>query len=510
MNQIKIGALLSYIEMFTHMAVTFLFTPLMLRILGQSEYGLYSTAVSTISALSILSLGFSSSYIKLYAKYRESNDSLAVGKLNGLYLIIFSVIGLVALVCGLIISLNLEVVYGTGLTAAELDKAKILMLLLTFNLATNFPLSIFGSIINAHEKFIWLKLVHMIKHLGGPLVMIPVLLLGGNSVGLVLSTIICTLLSDLLNLYYCVKKIKVKFVFKDFEKGLFSNLFSYSVFIALYIIIDQINWNLDKVIIGRYRGTSSVAIYSVGHTIQSCYMAFSQNLTNVFIPRVHLIANKYACDIKKCASEFSELFIRIGRIQYMILMLVALGFVFYGAKFINIWAGDGYINSYYVVLLMMLPSTICFVQTLGIEIQRSLSKHKFRTYFSMVVAILNIIFSIIFCKIWGEVGCALGTGLALVITDGIAMNIYYSRVLHISIPFFWANIFKVSMGLLPPVIYGVFCKTYWAVDSISIYLLQIGIFTFLYLVSIYYLSMNAYEKELTCGFVNKIFKKKTR
>ena len=63
-NQLKGGSLLSYGQTFLSILIGVVYTPVMLRLLGQSEYGLYNTVSSTISMLSILSLGFNSSYIR--------------------------------------------------------------------------------------------------------------------------------------------------------------------------------------------------------------------------------------------------------------------------------------------------------------------------------------------------------------------------------------------------------------------------------------------------------------
>ena len=47
-NQIKIGSLLSYLQMFLGGVISILYTPIMLKLLGQSEYGLYNTVSSTL------------------------------------------------------------------------------------------------------------------------------------------------------------------------------------------------------------------------------------------------------------------------------------------------------------------------------------------------------------------------------------------------------------------------------------------------------------------------------
>ena len=61
-NQRKVGVILSYAGQFTKILISIIYTPIMLRLLGQSEYGLYQLVYSVVSYLSLLSLGFSSSY----------------------------------------------------------------------------------------------------------------------------------------------------------------------------------------------------------------------------------------------------------------------------------------------------------------------------------------------------------------------------------------------------------------------------------------------------------------
>ena len=65
-NERKAGIILSYVGQAVKILVTFIYTPIMIRILGKSEYGLYQLVFSVVSYLSLLSLGFASSYLRFY------------------------------------------------------------------------------------------------------------------------------------------------------------------------------------------------------------------------------------------------------------------------------------------------------------------------------------------------------------------------------------------------------------------------------------------------------------
>ena len=73
-NQKKAGVLLTYLAQGIHIVSGLLYTPIMLRLLGQSEYGLYQLVASVVSYLSVLSLGFNSSYMRFYTMVKKEGD----------------------------------------------------------------------------------------------------------------------------------------------------------------------------------------------------------------------------------------------------------------------------------------------------------------------------------------------------------------------------------------------------------------------------------------------------
>ena len=121
-NQLKWGAILSYAQMALGIVVGLLYTPIMIRLLGKSEYGLYNTVASTISMLSVLNLGFNSSYIRYYARYKKNNDEQSIYKLNGLFFIIFCIIGLLCGKCALYCPNGAREVCGKEYTTDEVLK----------------------------------------------------------------------------------------------------------------------------------------------------------------------------------------------------------------------------------------------------------------------------------------------------------------------------------------------------------------------------------------------------
>lgn len=496
-NQVKVGVVLSYIQMALSIIVGLIYTPLMIRFLGQSEYGLYNTIASTISSLSILGLGFNSGYIRYYSKYKSVSDDDGISRLNGLFLVLFSFIGLVAFACGIFLTFNLKIVFSSGLTESEYRIAKVLMLVLTINLSISFPATVFTNIISAHEEFIFLKLVGMLTNIVSPMVIIPLLFGGIKSIGIVIVTTAVAIIADAFYVWFVLKKLKCKFIFRGIEKSLLLEIFSFSIFIAINIIVDQINSNIDKILLGRYRGTSEVAIYTVGYSLNSYFSMFSTSISGVFTPRIHNIINTTKDNVLLMRERITELFIKVGRIQFSILALILTGLIFFGKSFIvNVWAGDDYQKSYYVMLLLVIPAFVPLIENTGIEIQRAMNIHQFRSIIYMIMAVLNVIVSIPLCKKYGAIGSAIGTFFAVIIANGIIMNIFYHKKCHINMISFWKNIINMSKGVIIPVLVGICINMFINLNNRMNLLVWIIVYSIVYCFSIYIFSLNDYEKML--------------
>lgn len=508
MNQIKIGTIISYFQMGLSIIIQLVYTPVMIRLLGSSEYGLYNTVSSTISMLGILSLGFNAGYIRYYSIYKKNNDGLSIQRLNGLMLLLFLFIGFISLVCGLYLTCHLDIVFDKGLTKTEYEIAKILMLLLTVNLTISFPTSVFQNIILAHEQFVFLKVIGVIRTVCGPLLTLPLLLMGFRSIALVSVTVGLSIIADVCYIYYVLAKMGEKFVFSGFEKGLLRSIFGYTVFIALNIIIDQINWNIDKMLLGRFKGTAQVAIYSVGYTLYYCYMSFSTAVSSMFSPRVHRIVNETDEEPERQKKELTNLFTRVGRVQFILLGLLASGIFFFGEYFITeIWAGNGYESSYSVALLLIFPASIALIQNVGIEIQRAENKHQFRSIVYTIMAFLNLALSIYLCQIYGAVGSAIGTAISLVVANGIIMNIYYHKKCNIDVVSFWKSIGDLAKGIIAPIAFGAIMMCFVNITSLLMFISFILVYTIIYCSSMWFLGMNVFEKDLIISLIQKLFRK---
>lgn len=497
-NNRKISVFLSYLSQLIHILSGLIYTPIMLRMLGQSEYGLYQLVASVVSYLSLLSLGFSGSYMRFYSRYKVKNDEQGVAKLNGMFMTIFLTMMIVALISGLIMVANLQTIFGTGLTDAELHKAKILFLILVVNLALTFPMSVYDCNLIAHEEYVFQKLLLVLQNLFSPIITLPLLLIGYGSVAMVCVTTCLTFSKLLLSLIYCKRKLKVRFEFRGMQLSLLKELAVFNTFILINQIINQINWNLDKFLLGRMAGTAAVAIYSVAAQLNSMYMQLENAIPSVYTTQINLMVAR-----NSSKDEINSVFSNVARIQFSVIGLVISGYVFFGANFIELWAGKEYQDSYQIGLLLMLPATIPYIQCLGYEIQRAMNMHKARSIIYLCVAVMNLFVSIPCIRQWGARGAAIGTALTFILGHGIFMNLYYHKKMGLNMFAFWSKLKSFIPAYLLIICCGIiFNRFFYAENYLQIFM-QIGIYSVVYICSIIFIALNPYERNIILKKIKK-------
>ena len=347
MNQIKAGAILNYVIIGLNTIVGLAYTPYMLRCLGQNEYGLYSLVASIIAYLTILDFGFGNAIIRYTAKFRAEGKKQEQWEMFGMFLIVYSIIGLLALCGGLCLYFNVDALFDRTMTTSDLSQARIMMLLLTLNLAFTFPLSIFGSIISAYENFVFQRIISILRIIISTGVLIAVLAMGYKAVALIVVQTIFNLLTLIINFLYCKRKLRIRIIFGQFDWIFLKEISVYSFWIFLSAIVEKIYWGTGQFVLGASVGTFAVAIYSIAILLQQMYLQFSAAIANVLLPRITAMTTTGSD-----THNISNIFISTGRIQALVLSTILAGFIVFGKQFIIIWAGQGYENSFSITLIL--------------------------------------------------------------------------------------------------------------------------------------------------------------
>ena len=500
-NQLKAGAIISYANLLIGNIIPFIYTPIMLRLLGQAEYGLYGIANSIMGYIGLLNFGIGGTIVRYLSKYRAEGDREQEARVIGLFLKLYSVVCALILTAGFIFAANVEV-YSRSLLPEEVRTLRSLVILMTLNTAVFLPFGVFNSIVIAYERYIFSKLVDVLATVLSPVLHLILLYMGYGSVGLVIGSTLLNVVTYGLYAWYALGRLKIRPSFKPAGKGLLREILKFSAFVFLASIVDTLYWTTDKLIIGWAKGTKETAVYNIGATFNTYVTGLSSAISGLLIPKLTHMAVKDAP-----REEFTRIFIKVGRLQFVIVSFIVSAFVAFGRQFIALWAGPEYGRSYYVALLTMIPVTIPLIQNTGINILYALNRHQFRSTVYACIAVLNVVLTFWWVERYGIVGAAMATCIAYVIGNILIINWYYHRKIGIDIPLFWKHILKMSPVMFVMGTAGWFALDRLTLDGWLVFFVAAAVYTVLYLVLAYRFMMDSYERELIKGPMRKILRK---
>lgn len=264
---------------------------------------------------------------------------------------------------------------------------------------------VFRSVINAHERFLFLKGMETVQLALQPMLVVLLLMHHPSAFSVALVQTELNLVLSFARGYYCFAGLHVWIRYHYWSHELMVSFRRLVLSVFAVTLIDQVFWKTNQIIFGVISGTAAVAVYSTASIIYMGYIQLSGAISGVYLPHVvAMVAEK--------AEKLSALFIQIGRWQYYLLALVATGFILFGERFIRLWAGEGFEEAYGITLLIILPFTIDLIQNVGLAILQAENWYDFRA------------------KVY------FGTGLSMFLGNGLVMNWFYAKEIHLAIASF--------------------------------------------------------------------------
>lgn len=500
-RQLSLGVVISYIAIIAQCLSGVIYTPIILHSLGQSQYGVYSLCISFSGYLTIFNAGINAAVVRFYIQ-TKTRDETKLPSLNGVFVRIFIIFAALSLLIGLVISWKAEWFFGSNIRSQEYVILKKLFVILAFTTCITVINCIFSSLIIANEKFIFAKLVNLIQIVLAPILTIPLLLNGYGSIAIFIIKLILTIAIVIFNAHYCFFKLRTKFEFKRVEQGLLKSILVFAGAITIQSVMDQLNWQIDKFILARTRGTAEISVYSVGSTLNTYYITLSSTMSSVFIAEINRLV---ALNKNK---EVSELFVKTSRIFALMVLLLMSGYCIFGKAFIERWAGKEYSISFYVGLLLMLPVTSSLTMGLGQDIVRAKNLHKKQIFINVMVCICNFIVSIPLAMMYGAIGSALGTFFCEIVICIIIQSIYYNNVANLNMRQYYMEMLHIIPGLVFPAIFGfVINKMRLVKSNYSSIILYALLYCIVYVVSMWIIVMNTTEKNMVRRAIKKLSSK---
>ena len=495
MSQFQKGAFYSYLYLILTNIGGILVTPYIIRSLGNSEYGLYTLIGAFVGYLSILDLGLNNAIIRYVAQYKSQNDKKGQENFLATSLLIYAVIGLIIGCAGLVMYFNVENLFGNSLSIKELEKAKIMLLILVGNIAITLPGGAFTGICNGYEHFIFPRVLSIFKYVLRTILIIAILYNGADALGIVILDTLMNLLFILSAIYYVFKVLKVKVKLHQFELPFIKEIFGYSIWIFVFGLVYQFQWRTGQIILGVTTNTITVAVYGVGVLLGVYFMTFGNVVNGLILPKV--VKSVYNNASSKILTK--EM-IRISRVSLIILTYIYGGFLLFGQDFVYLWVGESYEASWFVAILIMTAYIIPISLGYAHAVLEAKKMMRFKSLSTLFLSALGIVIGGFLSKVYGINGMIYGIFGALITLQFMVAIFYHKRI--------GIDMFKYLKEALFPfllLLIIVFVSSHWLLQlfavSWALFFLKGTIYSLIFSVGLCFL-LNKSEKNYVLKKIN--------
>jgi O-antigen/teichoic acid export membrane protein len=501
-RQIKIGGIISYLTIGFSIISGLIYTPWMISVIGQSNFGLYTLATSLVTMVTI-DLGLSSAVTRFISKYRAKNDVESIKKFLGVAFKLFIALAIIFLVSLTIVYFNVDRIF-LKLTSDEIEKVKVLVSIAGLYAVISFPFHPLDGLLVSGEWFIFQKSTALVNKVLNIALMITALLMGYGLYSLVVVNAFSGLVIIGLKLYFLRKKDPQQIEWKGFDTRLTREIFSFSLWVMVISIAQRLILNITPSVLGITSGSREIAIFSAAMTIEGYVWTFATVFSGMFLPKVsRLIYGDNAGP-----EAIQTLMIKVGRIQFILLAAIVSIFIVTGRGFFLNWLGIDFEKSYLIAVLLILPGLITIPQEIASTTLIASNQVRYNALSRIIIAVISISLSYLLSLKFGSTGAGIAIFIGNMIGGAIILNIIYARVLKINV---WAFFRKCQISMAFPfvlVLFFGFTLNYFIKEvSWLNTLIKIIILSLIYSLSAYYYAINSYEKELVFGAIRKMINK---
>lgn len=503
-NQRKFGLFFSTMQIFVSSFIGIMFTPFLIKSLGEIEYGLYQLLYATVGYLALLDFGLGSTITQFLLKSEGKNEdnSVSAEAVISTCLKIYGVIVIVIFVLMIVVANCLKEFYPASITEYNYVYARKLFLIMgVTTLITLFSHALSG-IETAYEQYIVTKGVRLLQQVARVIILLILFLKGQKALAIVYVDLLLAVLLLFFDLFYCKYVLHVCFFKGKWNQALFKRILKFSIFVFLQIIVTQINNSVDRVLLGRYASLEMVALYAVAMQLYNMFNSFGGIIPGISVPQISRVV--YSNSTRE---EITDFCVGISRYQFMILMLLTGGFMLYGKQFVSLWAPE-YESTrlWIIILLIVLPQILEFIETPIFFVMKAKELQGVRSIIIGCVAVGNLFLSVFLLRYMPIYGCAVGTFVSFIIGNNILTNIYYHKRVGVNILRYFRGLFaRLLPAWILSICIGIIFNFLSGAGWISL-ILKCVLYTVIYGCAMIFIGMNKSEKAMVYKIINKVKK----
>lgn len=483
------GTVTSYLLLAVNIVLGIVLMPFTMAHLGKAEYGLWMLAASMTAYLQLLDLGYGNGLVRQVTQADARGDEDEMNVILSTFFVVYTLIGLVALAAVALLALQVLPRFDS-LSVTQVHTAQWVMLVLGIRVTIAFPMSVFGAVSNARQRFAatgWIAIA--IALLQGAATWL-VLRAGYGLVPLVAATTAIGIASY--GPYAAVARAAfpaMRLSPSRFSRRQLREVTSFSLYLFIISIAVQLGYNLDNVVIAAFAGTSAVAVYAVAFRLAD----FQRQLCNRFNGLLFPVVVRFSAASERDALRAT--LIDGTRLALALVAGVTVCLVAFGQPLIAIWMGPGFEGSAAPLYLLAAAGVVLVAAGPLGNLLLVGGRHRLVAFSCLGEGIVNLLLSIVLVRAYGIVGAAIGTAVAVTASNVFVQMPTACRMLDVPVrAFLWQVLRPAAAGALPAALAAAALRSSLVLDSLMSILLAGALVGLVFLGAVAFVGLTPRER----------------
>lgn len=433
MSQLKLGVLLSYATSIVSLLLGLFYTPWMIGVIGQSNYGLYTLAVSVIN-LFLLDMGLGTALTRFLSKcYAEERYDDANRYLRTAYAI-YSTLALAVALTLILVYLFIDRLYA-GLNPSEIEVFKSLYAVVSMYSVVSLPFMSQQSILIANECFIAFRASGLVQKLFVATLTIACLFAGQGVYAIVAATAVGNILFIVVRAVLIHKLTDVKFLIGKPHAQDVKELVGFSGWVAVTELSNRFNWALVPSVLGIFSNTAAISVFGLASQLESYVYSIADAISALLLPKMtRTIQND------QDGEQLTETMISIGRFQLFVAGAIILGFSVCGQAFINTWLSGSYSGLWLCTMLVISPHLLLLPQSPGSIAIIASGNVRANCAINVTTMLISLIGSCALAPSKGAIGACAALSVGFLI-NSLLMTMLLKKKLLLKVKQFYAGVY---------------------------------------------------------------------
>lgn len=494
---VVLNVLSNYIGKFVSTGAWFVLTPFILAHLEEEIYGLWVLVGSLVAYGTLLEFGIAGAVTKYVAEYRTRNDGREMSYLVTTAFLLYCFLGLVVV----LLSVGLAFVFPLlfNVSAENTTLAFWLVCLAGLGVGISIPCTTTYAILRGLQRFDVMNLIGVVSTLLNISLIVLVLLVDGGALGLVLASLLVTLLMQIPSVWF-IRRLapELGFGWHYLDRRRLRTVVGFSSSLFLINLGGHLEAKTDEVVIGASLPVMAVTPYTLARRLSN----LPQMLTDQFLSLLLPMASEL--DAENDKRGLQRLYLTSTRLTLAVFLSIGVGLIILAAPILTIWVGAEYAQYSYLVAMLVIASLVDTSQWSAGLIMQGIGRHRFLAPIALASGIVNLLLSLVLVTQLELLGVALGTLIPTTFFSLVIVMPYAMGVLNVSASQLLMRVLVPAFVPVAPMILATYFL-YGLLPPLALWsiLLTGGTGTLVYM--IVYLSLPAcdFERQLARGMADK-------